>query len=276
MPTYNRAYIIGTAIRSLMAQTRGDWELIIMDDGSTDTTEAVVRGFNDERLVYLRQANAGPAVARNNAVLAASAKWVAYLDSDNEFMPEYVEMMLSAFGSNPEKSYGIPQGHYTFELFQDGELRQIIDKSGQFPPELTIQDIFHRKLHFDMNGFMHRRELLANGIAFDPELHGMEDWDLVMQMGERYPEGFLYVPKILYAYHQRYGTDSMVAGTGVSYGDHAIKFEQIYAKHGTSSLMQGQAWYPERVERWNRLEAEFRAGKLPPAYLYPFPDFWPK
>ena len=275
-PTYNRAYIIKNAINSILAQTYPNWELIIMDDGSTDRTKQDIASIGDARIRYYSQLNAGPSKARNHALELARGRWVAYLDSDNELLRNYLEIMLEHFRKHPGALYGIPQGNYTFELYQDGKLIDVVDKSNQFPATLTIQDIFHRKLHFDMNGFMHAREIFGNGVAFDANLHGMEDWDLVMQIGERYPEGFMYVPVVLYTYHQRYGTDSLVANINVSYKDHAQKFEELYQKHKNASLMEGQRWYPDRSERWMRLEKDFQDGKLPPAYLYPFPEHWPK
>ncbi len=273
-PTYNRAYILKNAIDSIVAQTFDDWELIVMDDGSTDNTKELVESIGDERIVYKRQDNAGPAAARNRAVGLARGEWVVYLDSDNELLPAYLETMLEHFARHPGALYGIPQGNYTFELYKDGKLIDLVDKSGQFPETLSIRDIFRRKLHFDLNGFMHARKIFGNGIEFDAGLHGMEDWDLVMQVGERYPDGFHYVPKVLYSYHQRYGTDSLVANVNVSYKDHAQKFEEIYRKHKDSKLLEGQAWYPDKAQRWLRLEAEYQSGKLPPAYLYPFPEHW--
>jgi hypothetical protein len=139
-----------------------------------------------------------------------------------------------------------------------------------------MQHIFHRKIHFDMNGFMHTRAIFADSIQFDHQLPGLEDWDLIMQMGTKYPDGFLYVPEILYTYHQRYGSDGLVANSGVQYKDVAKKFEVIYQKHKNSPLMQGQQWHPDRVQKYQQLEVDYQAGLIPPYYLYPFPDHWPK
>jgi len=156
-PTYNRAYILKNAIGSIVAQTFADWELVIIDDGSTDNTKELVESIGDQRIVYRHQDNAGPSAARNYAVGLARGEWIAYLDSDNELLPTYLETMLEHFERHPNALYGIPQGNYTFELYEDGKLIDLVDKSGQFPESLSIRDIFRRKLHFDMNGFMHVR-----------------------------------------------------------------------------------------------------------------------
>jgi len=89
MPTYNRVWTITQAIGSVVAQTFGDWELIIIDDGSTDETEAAVVNFLlDTRIRYIKQANAGPIVARNNGAKLAKGEWLAFLDSDDAWLPE--------------------------------------------------------------------------------------------------------------------------------------------------------------------------------------------
>jgi hypothetical protein len=123
---------------------------------------------------------------------------------------------------------------------------------------------------------MHKRSLITPEVRFDPALPGMEDLDLAMQFGNYYPEGFLYVPQVLATYHQRYGADGLVASPSISYRHNADKLDAIFAKHQHDPLMEGQNWYPGRADRWRRLEEDFQAGKLPPHYLYHFPDYWPE
>lgn len=91
MPTYNRAAFIETAIRSVLAQTFQDFEIVIVDDGSTDDTEARVTAINDPRVRYKRQANAGPGPARNHAIELATGTYCAFLDSDDVYLPWSLE-----------------------------------------------------------------------------------------------------------------------------------------------------------------------------------------
>ena len=76
-PTFNRAYILTTAIKSILSQTYKNWEMIIIDDGSTDNTKELVLSFEDKRIKYLYQKNAGPSAARNKAPLTAKGEWIA-------------------------------------------------------------------------------------------------------------------------------------------------------------------------------------------------------
>lgn len=99
IPTYNRAPLIGRAIHSVLNQTHQDFELIVVDDGSTDDTEEVVRSFNDERLGYIRlkQNSRTPAVPRNTGIKAARGEYIAFLDSDDEWRLQKLEKQVKAF-----------------------------------------------------------------------------------------------------------------------------------------------------------------------------------
>jgi len=273
MPAYNRATMIGAAIKSVLAQTNPRWELIIIDDGSTDPTAKVVKGFGDRRIQYHYQENAGPSAARNHALELAAGEWICYLDSDDEFLPPYLATMLAHFARHPEASFGFPKGHFYLELYRDGQRVARRDNSGIYPNQATLHDVFQARVEAYMGGFMHARAITDAGIRFDLEVPGLEDWDLMLQIGTRYPDGFLYVPEFLFNYYQRYGLDGRFASG--SYDRRARKLEVIYRKHHAAPLMQGQAWYPAQANHWLELERQFQAGQLPPAYLYEFPDFWP-
>lgn len=103
LPTYNRAHLIGRAIQSVLAQTYQDFELIIIDDGSTDNTEEIVKSINDERIIYiLHKENKGPSAARNTGIKASKGEYIAFQDSDDEWLPEKLEKQIEAFEIDPE------------------------------------------------------------------------------------------------------------------------------------------------------------------------------
>ena len=144
IPTYNRAYCIASAIQSVINQSRKDWELIIVDDGSTDATKELVASFGDNRIKYFLQENGGAAKARNYGVSKAQADWIAYLDSDNELFPEYIETMFTWLEKFPKTVFAIPRAKRTLELYENGELIKNIDDSKDTPAGITLQDIFYK------------------------------------------------------------------------------------------------------------------------------------
>lgn len=94
--TYNRAHLVSKAIESILGQTYKNIELIVVDDGSTDDTQSVLRGFGD-RFRVIRQANAGPGAARNRGIAVARGEIVAFLDSDDLWLPEKIDRQVALF-----------------------------------------------------------------------------------------------------------------------------------------------------------------------------------
>ena len=97
MPTHNRAHLLPRAIQSVLGQTLANWELIVVDDGSTDNTRQVVKRFDDPRIRYLYQENAGAAKARNLGAKESRADCIVFLDSDDEALPEWLRYFSQAF-----------------------------------------------------------------------------------------------------------------------------------------------------------------------------------
>ena len=91
IPTYNRAHHLTTSYKSVQSQTLTDWELIIVDDGSTDDTKEVIASFNYPRIIYVYQENAERSAARNNGIQHANGEWICFLDSDDYFLPNHLE-----------------------------------------------------------------------------------------------------------------------------------------------------------------------------------------
>ena len=101
MPSYNTALYIRETIQSVLDQTNQNWELIIVDDCSTDNTDEIVDSIKDERIRYLKnEKNSGAAVSRNRALREAKGRWIAFLDSDDLWMPEKLEKQISFMEKN--------------------------------------------------------------------------------------------------------------------------------------------------------------------------------
>lgn len=111
MPSYNTAQYIGESIQSVIEQTYTNWELIIVDDCSTDRTDEVVKGVQDERIRYLKNGhNSGAAVSRNKALREARGRWIAFLDSDDLWHPEKLEKQIRFM---EEKGYSFSYTNYS-------------------------------------------------------------------------------------------------------------------------------------------------------------------
>ena len=101
MPSYNTARFIAASVRSVLAQTYSRWELIIVDDCSSDNTEEVIASFNDPRIIFVKnEVNSGAAASRNKALRLAQGKWIAFLDSDDIWHPKKLEQQIGFMEKN--------------------------------------------------------------------------------------------------------------------------------------------------------------------------------
>jgi glycosyltransferase involved in cell wall biosynthesis len=102
LPTYNRAAFLPQAFDSIRSQTFTDWELIVVDDGSTDETETIVRQWNiPQGIRYVKQANQGPSAARNAGLDLAFGEYIAFFDSDDLWLPHHLRDCVDALNANP-------------------------------------------------------------------------------------------------------------------------------------------------------------------------------
>jgi hypothetical protein len=180
MPAYNRAEVIGASIRSVLAQTHANLELIVVDDGSTDGTADEVRRFqSDPRVTLVTGAHAGVSAARNLGLAQATGELVAYLDSDNRWNGWFLEVMTRFLAAD-----GLEAGYSAISLRDDaGQLTGYIGDTFDW-------DACLEQNYIDLNAFCHRRALLDAVGAFDPRLRRMVDWDLILRIGRDRPVGF--------------------------------------------------------------------------------------
>jgi glycosyltransferase involved in cell wall biosynthesis len=135
IPLYNKARCIARAIDSVLAQTHQDFDLIVVDDGSTDESVKVVHTIKDRRLRLISQPNQGPGAARNRGALAASSNYLAFLDADDEWLPDFLQKSLDALERAPDCGFCI-------SAFLDGPERRNsharLEARGYGPGKYTV------------------------------------------------------------------------------------------------------------------------------------------
>jgi len=184
LPTYNRAHFIGAALRSVFAQTHAHWELVIIDDGSTDDTLDVLARHEDPRIVLIRQENQGVSAARNAGIARCSGEVVALLDSDDEWLPGKLATQLA---------YMLRHG---YEVCQTDEIwirggRRVNQKAKYAKPEgWFFKDSLEMCLISPSCTMFTRAAWEVIG-PFDVHMPSCEDYDMWLRACLHYPVGLV-------------------------------------------------------------------------------------
>ena len=113
IPLYNKAPYIGRSLESVLGQSFNDFELIVIDDGSTDEGATIVALYRDPRIRLIYQENSGECAARNRGIMEAKAEWLAFLDADDEYLPNFLEKMHDAITKHPDIGFAFSNILYT-------------------------------------------------------------------------------------------------------------------------------------------------------------------
>lgn len=186
MPVYNREDLISNAISSVLNQSYGNLELIIINDNSTDKTLEKIGEFDDERIVLINnETNKGVSESRNIGLKKSEGKYIMYLDSDNDWETDYVKCTLGAY-SLIDDADAIYSGQYVYEKNRNN-LKYI--RYG------TInKGLLSNRNYVDLNCFSHTREIYEREGGFDESLNRFVDWDLIlkyMTFGKIYSAPFI-------------------------------------------------------------------------------------
>ena len=162
MPSYNRADIISESIKSVLEQEYPNWELMVCDDGSSDNTQKIVEGFQDERIRFLALEHAGAAAARNKGLKSSRGEYIAYLDTDNIWSPKHLSMLVRML-ENKTGYYCAYTKYLDVKVHADYKIHK-------FEHKVFSYDDLCDKNFVDLNTFMHRRVLCDNFGGFNSEL----------------------------------------------------------------------------------------------------------
>jgi glycosyltransferase involved in cell wall biosynthesis len=199
VPTYNRAHLVMETIDSILAQTVKDFELIVVDNESTDNTEEVIKSYTDERIKYFRHQNNGlVAVNRNYGISKANGEYIAFCDDDDLWMPEKLERQVKLLDLN--KELGLVYSD-CYIIYENGNLERYTLLSSL---KLFRGNVFNKLFQSNfipMLTVMIRREILSKVGGFDPKYIIAQDYDLWLRIAEHYPIDFIEEPLAKYRIH---------------------------------------------------------------------------
>lgn len=198
--TYKRQALLPRAIESVIAQTFQDWELIVVDDEPSSETRAIVAGFADPRIRYhAHPVNAGLCAARNTGIRAARGRYIAFLDDDDAYLPEKLELQVRALDAVPER-VGVVA---CFEevLRNDGRATvRAMHLDGDVHAKILVDDLIR------MQPLMVRRSCFDVVGVFDEDLRAHDDFDMTLRLSRHYE--FVTIPRPLVRIHPTVGSMS--------------------------------------------------------------------
>jgi len=198
IPCFNHASFLSDAIRSCLAQTHSNLEILVVDDGSTDNTSEVIRQFPQVHYIY--QDNAGVAAARNRGWRQARGEFVQFLDADDYLLPTKIQRCLDVFMANPD--VGVVYTDYEIRTEDMCAPHEIQHPAWVMPEGEVLKCLIDQNTAFFVPACaLIRRELIERVNGFNETLHGTEDWYMWINLAA-HGARFKYVPEILAWYRQ--------------------------------------------------------------------------
>jgi len=180
MPVWERAYIVETAIKSVLNQTFDDYELIIINDGSTDSLYKNVKQYISKKIKYFEISHSGVSAARNYGIKKASGKYIAFLDSDNVWNTNFLKITYDNINkSNKNVAYCKVRihSHKNNNCYAVGK---------KFNREELVQENY-----IDLNGFVCEKKCFDQSGLFDEKLKRLVDWDVILKITSLYTPIFI-------------------------------------------------------------------------------------
>jgi glycosyltransferase involved in cell wall biosynthesis len=222
IPTYNRGYIVKDAINSILTQAMDDFEILVVDDGSTDDTRQVVDAIADERIKYIHKKNGGVSSARNLGIARATGTYIAFLDSDDIWPACFLEATSDALDARQDHGLAYTA---TVQEFPDGR-RETDNLKRCVSGQITVELFAHSTI-WPM-AVLIRRSVL-NDFWFDENLKICDDNDAFMRLSTR--TKFIFVPDV---YVTRRASDDSHSSAVYTEGAYvrALSLERFYYSLG--------------------------------------------
>jgi len=278
IPAYNAARYVAEAVDSVLAQSLPPREVIVVDDGSTDDTEAVVRRFQD-RVRYVRQPNGGSAAARNRGIREARGELIALLDADDVWFPEKLKKQWECLRDHPEAGLVHTNFYYCDENGDERVLGVLGRERVGRCYEIMFQD----------NGINNsttliRRECFDRVGLFDESFKTCQDYDLYLRMSRYYEFAFLDEPLAVYRRHDSNITNdnSRMLKNELRVRRKALQDDpellELVGKRRVSALIHDRAFFlgyllhdadrREEARKWLRVALAHRPWHVYSLYLY--------
>jgi glycosyltransferase involved in cell wall biosynthesis len=241
IPTFNSAAFISQAIESVRAQTCSVDEIVVVDDGSTDATKEIAAGYPEVKIIG--QNHLGPAAARNTGIRQVRTEYIAFLDSDDIWLPNKIETQISAFDTYPSAAFSFAplSAFHMFEavfdpneLYLPHELRSWCgvhsDRDG-----MAFGDVYSLLLRVNCmqtSSVMARRQAVMDVGMFDESLIHGEDHDLWLRLARRWSAVYIAAPIAKYRVHP-----SALSGSG-------LKRQEVFYRATINTLSKHARMYP--------------------------------
>ena len=193
IPVYNGDKTIKQTIKSVLMQSFTDFEIIIINDGSRDSTLNIVSSISDSRIKIFSYDNAGISTSRNRGFSHSSGEFVSFLDADDLWTPDKLEAQLKALYANPEAAVAYSWVNYIDEYGQFFRIGNHQTLNGNVYEKLLV----HNLLENGSNPLIRRQALTEVG-GFEPEFSSAADWDMWLRLAAGYPFVAVPSPQILY------------------------------------------------------------------------------
>ncbi|HEX6534381.1 MAG TPA: glycosyltransferase [Gemmatimonadaceae bacterium] len=249
IPCYRQAHLLPQAIESALAQTRPATEIIVVDDGSPDDVERVVRRYPGVRCI--RQENQGLSAARNTGLAAARSELVIFLDADDRLLPDAIAAGVACIAGCDDCAFVF--GEFRF-MTEDGTPR-----GTRVRPPVKGGDLYRallRQNHVEMTAtVLFRRATVAAEGGFDPTLRSSEDYDLLLRLARRYPARW---HETLVAEYRRYAH----AGQSMSNSPAMMLRATMRVLHAQWPYVRGDAVREAALRRGIRFFQDYYGGEL--------------
>jgi glycosyltransferase involved in cell wall biosynthesis len=270
IPAFNAANYLPAALESVFSQTFDDWQILIVDDGSTDNTAEMVAPFLDRfgsKIRFIKQNNRGVSAARNTAIQASTAEFLALLDADDLWLPCRLSESLKILAERPQA--GLAYGLVT-HIDAEGRLGETFEGNRRYAEGHIAPHIYMRKVEMPCATVTLRRRCIDEVGIFDEAMRATEDRDLWLRIALRYEVAF--VPKVL-AYY-RVSPNSASADPQLMLKGQLRFINKHYGSEGCGLRSRQIAWarvYKQQAEDlkrrnrpWNALMSSLRAVALYP------------